>query len=179
MTDDIKQIQSLQADLRTALTESALKDAALALAWDALRWADSADELEDAEQWTEIPADRAILAFDAVWKSLGEQIPTVSDKRADEVGDRIKKEKSSDSFVNNDQRVDWPTKPGYYWFYGYRYGKFDGNGEICAEPELVLCNAIKCANGFMITGDGQFLYKSEVEQANFIPATLPELMEID
>ena len=88
-----------------------------------------------------------------------------------------------DSFKNNDKRVDWPTEPGYYWFYGYRYGKFDGNGDVCAEPELVLCEASRVmgshGHGMMLTGDGQFFYESEVEQANFIPATMPELMEID
>ncbi len=82
-----------------------------------------------------------------------------------------------DSFINNNQRVDWPTEPGYYWFYGYRYGKFDGNA--CAKPELVLCKVSKIVNGIMVTGDGQFFFESEAEQANFIPATLPELMEID
>lgn len=84
-----------------------------------------------------------------------------------------------DSFVNNDKRVDWPTEPGFWWFYGYRYGKFDGNGEVCAKPELVLCRVDKIINGLMVTGDGQFFFESELEQANFIPATMPELMEID
>lgn len=86
----------------------------------------------------------------------------------------------SDSFINNKQLVDWPKKPGNYWFYGYRYGKFDGNGDVDAKPELVLCKARKTANGIMmVTGDGQFFYESEVEQGNFIPATLPELIEIE
>jgi len=57
------------------VAEGAIKDSALNLAWEALRWADSPDELDDGETWTEIPADRAIAAFDAVWKEMGEQIP--------------------------------------------------------------------------------------------------------
>ena len=83
--DDAQYIKELEARCCRAVekierltAEGKNKDKALALAWDAVRWADSIDELEDAEQWTEIPTDRAVIAFDAVWRALGEKIPDLA-----------------------------------------------------------------------------------------------------
>tara|TARA_R110002096_G_scaffold327284_10_gene521340 strand:- start:4487 stop:4735 length:249 start_codon:yes stop_codon:yes gene_type:complete len=78
-----------------------------------------------------------------------------------------------DSFVTSDEKTEWPDKAGYYWFYGYRYGK--SRGESDNDKELILCNVVKISNGLMVIGDGQSVWKSEVEEACFIPATLPEL----
>ncbi|MCK5608945.1 hypothetical protein KAR91_44135 [Candidatus Pacearchaeota archaeon] len=70
----------------------------------------------------------------------------------------------------------WPEKEGLYWFYGYRYGKFFGDEKN--KPELVLVNVRKIANGFMYTGDGQFMFESEVEKPHFQKVVLPELPNI-
>ena len=59
-----------------------LRDA-LALAWDALRWADSPGEGKD-DEWSEIPTDRAQKAFDAVWMALGEKIHDLDALGADD-----------------------------------------------------------------------------------------------
>lgn len=79
-----------------------------------------------------------------------------------------------DSFINNPDMVEFPTNLGWYWFWGYRYGtKYE------RPKELILCKLRKISNGTMLTGNGQFVEKSEIEEAMFIPATLPELPEGD
>ena len=78
----------------------------------------------------------------------------------------------SDSFRDNPHCVTWPTEPGYYWFWGYCYGKDRGK-------ELVLCKVGQIANGLMVSANGHFIFKQKVEEPMFIPATLPELPEGD
>lgn len=77
----------------------------------------------------------------------------------------------TDSFINNKKMVSFPKKDGWYWFWGYRFGKKTGNSEN--EKELILCRCRKISNGIMVIGDGQFMYEKELEEAKFIPATLP------
>ncbi len=67
----------------------------------------------------------------------------------------------------------WPEEEGFYWFYGYRFGKI-----VCgakAEPELVMMNAYKISNGFMYVDMSGFMYESEVEEPYFQKAIIPEL----
>ena len=73
---------------------------------------------------------------------------------------------------------EWPKEEGYFWFYGYRHGKiFCGSKE---HPVLILVEARKNAfSQFSYVGDGQFMYKSEVEEAHFQKAILPELPKLD
>jgi len=73
---------------------------------------------------------------------------------------------------------EWPSEVGNFWFYGYRYGKISSCGTK-NKPELMLVKVRKCANGLMHTANGQFMYKSEVEEAHFQPAIMPELPLID
>jgi hypothetical protein len=80
----------------------------------------------------------------------------------------------TDSF-KSDLRKDWPDKVGYWWFYGYRYGKSD---YYKFKPELIFCECKKTSDGIMVLGNGQVFYKSEAEEPNFIPATTPELIDI-
>jgi hypothetical protein len=81
-----------------------------------------------------------------------------------------------DSFINNPNKVSWPKAEGTFWFYGYRYGKISC-GSKC-DKELMLCTVSKISGGdLMVTGSGQFFFKGECEEAQFIPATLPELPE--
>ena len=72
----------------------------------------------------------------------------------------------------------WPEKEGLYWFYGYRYGKYFSSQKELNEPELVLMEVTKIANGFMYTGDGQFMYESEVEEPHFQKVILPQLPDL-
>jgi hypothetical protein len=64
-------------ELRTVRHDIKAKDDALALAWDALRWAESPDEGDPCDQWTEIPRDRAQKAFEAIWDALGCKTPVL------------------------------------------------------------------------------------------------------
>ena len=68
---------------------------------------------------------------------------------------------------------EFPQEVGIFWFYGYRYGRAGIGGDN--EPELILMENRKIANGFMLTGDGQFVFEGEVENPHFLPADLPEL----
>lgn len=68
---------------------------------------------------------------------------------------------------------EWPNEKGLFWFWGYRYGKISC-GRKC-EKEMQLCDNRKISNGFILKdGNGQFMYKSEVEDAYFMKAILPE-----
>jgi len=70
---------------------------------------------------------------------------------------------------------EFPTKPGKYWFYGYRYGKTPCGTE--ADPELMIMDFRKISNGVMASVDGQFVFKSELEEPHFkkfVPPDLPE-----
>ena len=59
----------------------------------------------------------------------------------------------------------WPKKEGFYWFYGYRYGRISV-GRKC-DPEYVFVKVIKISNGFLTIGDGQMVSSTEVEEAWF------------
>jgi hypothetical protein len=72
--------------------------------------------------------------------------------------------------------TEFPVKEGNYWFYGYRYGKVSC-GQEC-EPEWMVVRVRKCANGLLYIADGQFMYKSEVEDAHFAPLELPEFPKL-
>ena len=67
---------------------------------------------------------------------------------------------------------DWPSEEGHFWFYGYPYGKISC-GQIC-KPELMLVKVRKGLNCFIYIANGQFMYKSEVEEAHFKKAAMPE-----
>ena len=56
----------LEVAIESLLTEGALKDAAIELAWEALRWGDSANEGAPDDKWTEIPREEAMAAFAAI-----------------------------------------------------------------------------------------------------------------
>jgi len=73
---------------------------------------------------------------------------------------------------------EFPKEEGCYWFYGYRYGKYDRpNGET-VKPELMFMEVHRCANGFMYVASGQFMYESEVEEAHFMKVDLPKLPDL-
>lgn len=66
--------------------------------------------------------------------------------------------------------TEFPKQEGNYWFWGYRCYK--------CEPEWMVLKVRKCANGFVYMAEGQFMYKSEVEEPHFAPITLPDFPEL-
>lgn len=67
---------------------------------------------------------------------------------------------------------EFPTEEGDYWFYGYRYGRISC-GTKC-EPEWMRVEVHKSASGLLYIAEGQFMYKSEVEDAHFMKIEYPE-----
>ena len=116
-------------------TEGTKKDDALVLAWDALRWADSPDESDPCDQWTEIPRDRAQKAFEAVWNALGQEVPSVADEQSpiidafSELVGSLDQDLIEDALDSEDQCQNHKVEPHY------RDGKLvtDRCGE-CGEP---------------------------------------------
>ena len=88
----------------------------------------------------------------------------------------MSKTNTPDSFKDNSLCVEWPDQVGHWWFYGYRYGRYSIAEKV--DPELIFCEVVAIANGLIVKGDGQIIYKSEVENPHFIPATLPELIDL-
>jgi hypothetical protein len=83
----------------------------------------------------------------------------------------------------NEWSTEFPTEPGWYWFYGYRFGKVVCGRKV--EPELCSVKALLAGSGgsehIMHHADGHFMYESEVECPHFMqmhmPLELPELEE--
>jgi len=70
---------------------------------------------------------------------------------------------------------EWPKKPGFYWFYGYRYGV--GTIQFPNDPRLQTVHVGgPTGSGNMIYVDdaGSFMYKSEVKEGWFLPLDLPD-----
>jgi hypothetical protein len=66
---------------------------------------------------------------------------------------------------------EWPTKPGFYWFYGISkfLAQFPNH-----KPELVLMEVREISNGVIYSTRGQFLFKSNIKIAWFRKAKLPD-----
>ncbi len=62
--------------------------------------------------------------------------------------------------------TEWPTEPGWYWFYGHKYGED-------REPEFGIVRVHEISNGVMHTLDGQFMFQSEGHDGVFQQAVLP------
>jgi len=64
---------------------------------------------------------------------------------------------------------EFPTEPGDYWFYGYRFGKTKE-----AKPIWVRVQVWEDGYGRpMYVAEGSFMYKSEVENAHFTKIEFP------
>lgn len=75
----------------------------------------------------------------------------------------------------NEWTRDWPTEPGSYWFYGYRYGRVS-----CGyEKDRELCSVVvkKISNGVMLIESGSFMHREEPEDYFFKKAVSPDLPE--
>ena len=65
----------------------------------------------------------------------------------------------------------FPTKEGFYWFYGYRWGKISmGENQ---KPKYYFVDVGKTSNGFMYIADGNFMFESETEEAYFQKIIFP------
>jgi hypothetical protein len=65
---------------------------------------------------------------------------------------------------------EWPTKPGHYWFYGYRFGNDDGKEEKKFYlVEVWLCGKKDLAH----VGNGHFWYVSEGHDGLWQPVKFP------
>ncbi len=78
---------------------------------------------------------------------------------------------------------DWPTEPGWYWFYGWAYGRItraNGNPEA---PRLEAAQVHQAGSGsgqhLMHIRTGQFMYKSEGAIGLWLPMDVPELPELE
>lgn len=73
--------------------------------------------------------------------------------------------------------TQWPTEPGDYWFYGYRYQRDILDTD--RKPALILIEVIKVRNSIATIGNGEFMFENETVHAHFSPFTPPSLPEID
>ena len=80
----------------------------------------------------------------------------------------------------------WPTKSGWYWFYGYLYGKkteSNQNGDENPSLHPVRVDADDDGKNAMRVTEGQFLYETDdygdKTIGKFIKADLPELPDLE
>jgi hypothetical protein len=67
---------------------------------------------------------------------------------------------------------DWPTEPGEYWFYGWRWGPGGLNGTKPAEMCLVKARLSATGSVFYVT-NGHFLHKAEGAKGKWRKANVP------
>ena len=68
----------------------------------------------------------------------------------------------------------WPTKPGSYWFYGWRFGY----SEHDPAPELSFVEVwLDGAKNLAYVTRGHFFYKSEGAMGFWAPVDIPTLPE--
>jgi len=65
-----------------------------------------------------------------------------------------------------DWKKDWPTKPGHYWFYGWRFGNKS------RHPEVGLCFAFQGGSSLTIKMDSHLILRNEAIGI-WKPAQLP------
>lgn len=72
---------------------------------------------------------------------------------------------------------DWPTKPGYYWFYGYKCGSYENRPKRLSVVVVDTARNGVCVipNRFIYVCDGQFIYKKEGYDGVWQEVILPEL----
>jgi hypothetical protein len=60
---------------------------------------------------------------------------------------------------------EWPTEPGWYWFYGHMYGEEKCNYGVVEVRRIT--------NGVTRIMNGQFMFQAEGHYGHFIPLELP------
>ena len=88
---------------------------------------------------------------------------------------RSEAEQSVDRLVNWSE--DWPTMPGFYWFFGWPY---KGEKELGRKPELNSVRVMEISNGMMVTRSGAFWFQSEWGgEGRFIKAEIPPMPDLN
>lgn len=65
---------------------------------------------------------------------------------------------------------EWPTEPGWYWFYGHQWrAMYD------EASELVPIKVERCSNAWLYGAGSHFLYKAEGARGLWTPAIMPDL----
>lgn len=64
---------------------------------------------------------------------------------------------------------EWPTRPGWYWFYGQCFGDRTG------QPEFHYVKVTKTSNSIAYLTGGHFLYPSEHAEGVWQPVVFPAL----
>lgn len=62
---------------------------------------------------------------------------------------------------------EWPTEPGYYWFFGWESSEDE-------KPKMHLAEVFRTSLSAVHIVDGHFLYKEEGAKGKWMKATLPE-----
>lgn len=70
---------------------------------------------------------------------------------------------------------EWPTEPGWYWFFGWPYS---GEKDSGREPELNTVEVIEIPNDLVFVRRGSFWYKSDGGEGLFRKATVPPLPNV-
>lgn len=69
---------------------------------------------------------------------------------------------------------EWPTKPGMYWFYGFRFGKTESD----QNPKLFFAQAFRTSNNkIAIIVDRQFVYMAEGAKGFWAKVDAPSIPE--
>lgn len=69
--------------------------------------------------------------------------------------------------------TEWPTEPGFYWFYGWPYRDRE------REPEWCFVRVSQIANKKpMYATNGHVMYKSDGGTGKWLPVVLPEAPEV-
>ena len=73
---------------------------------------------------------------------------------------------------------EFPTKLGYYWFYGWhsKFSKTSINGKE-SKPKLHVVQVRQGANSRIYICDGHFMYKSEGAEGIWQEIEVPEFTE--
>ena len=67
---------------------------------------------------------------------------------------------------------EWPTEPGWYWFYGFPFGKGRYGEQL---PRLVPINVQRASNDWIYSAISHFLYKEEGAEGLWTPMVIPDL----
>lgn len=70
---------------------------------------------------------------------------------------------------------EWPTKPGWYWFWGWPSREAKRLGQ---DKRLMSTDVRTCATGLMSTSSGRFLFEGDTDGL-WLPLETPELPEED
>jgi hypothetical protein len=74
----------------------------------------------------------------------------------------------------HDWTEEWPTTPGWYWFWGQCFRSWKGDEW---SPNLYSVVVRRCSNGLAFVTNGHFMYQEEGAEGLWLLTVLPELPE--